>query len=324
VAKKLGLGKGLDALLSAQAEEFVDAPAVPSEGGGAPPDAALVIVPIPLEKIRANPEQARKTFDEGELAELADSIREHGVINPIIVEGEEDGNYRIVAGERRFRAAALGGLKEIPALIRSYSDEKRVLVSLIENVQRADLRPIEEASAYRNIMDLTGLSQDEVAARVGKNRATVANSLRLLKLPPRIQESLQQGEISPGHGRALLSVEDPENQETLFQRILRENLSVREAERQAALLNGGRKRAKPEAPHRQVRAPELAAMEEKFLRRLGTKAVIRGDLHRGTILVDYYSMEDLERLYEILGGSERSSEGPINPPDPECSPSSGP
>jgi ParB family chromosome partitioning protein len=257
-------------------------------------------ITIPLDSLKANPDQPRKIFNDEELAELADSIREHGVIQPIIVEEADDGSYIIVAGERRTRAAKNAGLNEIPAIIRKYNDEKRMVVSIIENVQRADLNPIEEAAAYKRLMELTGLSQDETAARVGKNRSTVANALRLLKLPAEMQKSIQEGLVSPGHARAVLSVTGIKNQETLYREIIKKKLSVREAEKRAAFFNG-QKKDTPPGKKGPERAPELNAMEEKFLKRLGTKVKINGDENRGTIVIDYYSMDDLDRLYEILG-----------------------
>jgi ParB family chromosome partitioning protein len=255
--------------------------------------------------LQANPDQPRKNFDEGELEELASSIREHGIISPIIAEAAGEGAYIIIAGERRTRAARLAGLTAVPVILRDYSDEKRMEVSLIENVQRADLNPIEEAAAYKKLMELTGLSQDEVAARVGKNRSTVANALRLLKLPPEIRASLEKGVISPGHARAILALSGAQKQILLHKAIVAGALSVREAEKRAAALNAAKNTPPgtgpaPKAPPRRV--PEIGAMEEKFIGRLGTKVVIEGDLNKGRIHIDYYSMEDLERLYEILGG----------------------
>jgi ParB family chromosome partitioning protein len=260
---------------------------------------------IPLDKLRANPAQPRKHFDEEALRELADSIKEHGIIQPVIAEDAGDGTYVIVAGERRTRAARLAGLAEAPVILRDYSEEKRMEVSLIENVQRADLNPIEEAAAYRQLMELTGLSQDAVAARVGKNRSTVANALRLLRLSPEVQGALEEGALSPGHARAILSVTGKADQNALFREILREGLSVREAEKRAAAP--GEKRSEKNSPGPKTaapgkRPPEIGAMEEKFIGRLGTKVAIEGGLHQGRILIEYYSMEDLERLYEILGG----------------------
>jgi ParB family chromosome partitioning protein len=322
---KHGLGKGLDALLPQNGEGFP--PPISGEGSsqglssrgelfpGPPPEREFSGEGlVPLDKLRANPAQPRKNFDEGALGELADSIREHGIIQPVIVEDAGDGTYLIVAGERRIRAARLAGLTEVPAILRDYSGERRMEVSLIENVQREDLNPIEEAAAYRQLMELTGLSQDAVAARVGKNRSTVANALRLLKLPSEMRTALEEGKLSPGHARAILSLPGQAPQETLFQEILRGELSVRDAEKRAAALNGRETSsgssgspaplASPlEKPGAGGRPAELAAMEEQFIGRLGTRVVIEGDLTRGRIRIDYYSLDDLDRLYGILGGS---------------------
>ncbi|MDR0399652.1 MAG: ParB/RepB/Spo0J family partition protein [Treponema sp.] len=290
----MGLGKGLDALLQPE-EEFVP----PSPGGESA---------IPLDKLRPNPEQPRKYFGEDELRELADSIREHGIIEPIIAEESGDGFYTIIAGERRYRAALLAGLQEAPVLLRSYPPEARLEIALIENIQRTDLNPIEEAEAYKKLMELTGLSQDSVAAKVGKNRSTVANALRLLRLPAEIQESLIGGEMSPGHGRAILQAARAEDRETLFREIRKEGLSVREAERRAALLNGGpagipgapeeSSGKAEEAPPRRI--AELADMEEKLIEKFGTKVSVQGSLEKGHIRIDYYSRDDLDRLYGIM------------------------
>ena len=304
MAFKRGLGKGLSALLPAEREDF--SPGSVPEKSRSVPDGSVPEktkkgggeLLIALEKLKANPSQPRKDFDEAELAELADSIKQQGIIQPIIAEDAGDGTYTIIAGERRTRAARLAGLTEVPVILRKYSDEKRMIVSLIENIQRANLNPIEEASAYRQLMELEGLSQDEAAARVGKNRTTVANAVRLLKLPAEMQESIQKGELSPGHARAVLSVQGDRARETLFREILKKGLSVREAEKRAS-LEEQKKKTKKAA---KGRAPELAAMEEKFIRRLGTKVAVKGDLKKGSIVIDYYSMEDLDRLYEILGG----------------------
>jgi ParB family chromosome partitioning protein len=338
VARKTGLGKGLDALLPGN--NRADREAAPDgnltlpltdplpAGKIAAPSAGGVTMLSP-DKLIPNPDQPRKNFDEAELRELADSISEHGVIQPIIVAPAEnaaadgavadsdgansdgavadgaagESMYIIIAGERRTRAARLAGLAEVPVIIRSYTDQKRMEISLIENIQRADLNPIEEATAYKNLMDFSRLSQDEVAARVGKNRSTVANALRLLKLPADIQKSIEEGAVSAGHARALLSVIDKKSREKLYREITAGGLSVREAEKRAAAFNsaGGGAAAETEKA-RPKRPPEIKAMEEKFIGRLGTKVLIDGDLNRGRISIDYYSMEDLDRLYEILGG----------------------
>jgi ParB family chromosome partitioning protein len=316
--KKHGLGKGLDALLQPEEDIFSPSPSgVPGEE-----------FKLPLDKLRPNPEQPRKYFGEEELNELADSIREHGIIEPIIAQETGDGLYTIIAGERRYRAALLAGLTEAPVLVRSYSPEARLEIALIENIQRTDLNPIEEARAYKKLMELTGLSQESVAAKVGKNRSTVANALRLLRLPAEIQESLERGEISPGHARAILQAAGAGGQESLFREIREGGLSVREAERRAGEINGesgpggdekglgeesggpaesrtvvpGRP-AKPGNPGESRRPPELADMEEQFIEKFGTKVSVQGSLDKGSIRIDYYSMDDLGRLYDIILGT---------------------
>ncbi len=296
------LGKGLEALIPIEEDVSEKTPKQkPIDSVHAGGDISL-----PLDKIMTNPNQPRKYFDETSLQELADSIREHGVIQPIIVEADGKGSYIIVAGERRSRAAKLTGLREIPALVRNYSDEKRMEVALIENVQRADLNPVEEAQAYKNLMDFTGLSQDDVAARVGKNRSTVANALRLLKLPVRMQDALKEGKISSGHARAILSVTSPGDQKILFERILEKGFSVREAEKIAAGLNKSpaesSQKTKESVPQKQD--PDLILMEQKFIEVLGTKVSIQGDLSKGIVKIDYYSMEDLDRLHSIFTGKK--------------------
>ncbi|MDR2501338.1 MAG: ParB/RepB/Spo0J family partition protein [Treponema sp.] len=307
MAPKFRLGKGLDALLPPERNE---SPAPDAEQADAPEDRIRI---LPLDALTANPNQARKRFDEDKLRELADSIRRHGVIDPLIVEAAENGRYVIIGGERRYRAAALAGLSAVPALIRRFSDAERMEVALVENIQRADLNPVEEALAYRKLMELTGLSQDEVALRVGKNRSTVANTLRLLKLPPVMLEALEQSALSSGHGRALLAAADPADQEGLFQEILSQGLSVRDAEKRAAALNSLRSAEtspagaaelakKPERPA-PPREAELTALEQRFIDTLGTKVSIQGDFKKGCIKIEYYSMEDLERLLEICAKS---------------------
>jgi len=296
---KPGLGKGLGALLPDIDNNADDADI--SKSALAPvkkthEKAGDGVIFIPADKLKPNPNQPRKNFNPEELKELADSITEHGIIQPIIAADAGDGSFIIVAGERRTRAGKIAGLKEIPAIIRKYTSQKQIEISLIENVQRSDLNPIEEAAAYKNLMDFSNLSQDEVAQRVGKNRSTVANSLRLLKLSADMQKGLEQGLISPGHARALLAVNNKKDRENLYLEIQKKNLSVRDAEKQAAKLNKSTDSAKKPS----YRDPELDAMQEKFISIFGTKVVIDGDYSKGRIIIDYYSMEDLERLYEIL------------------------
>jgi ParB family chromosome partitioning protein len=237
------------------------------------------------------------------LQELADSIREQGIIQPILAEKVSQG-YRIVAGERRWRAAKLAGLAEVPVLVREFSEEARMEIALIENVQRSDLTAMEEARAYRRLMEAFALTQDEVSKKVGKQRSTIANALRLLNLPEEMQNSVDKGELSAGHARAILSVTAAEGRSTLYREILSLRLSVRQAEERAANLNNpGAAPAKvPKlAPVPATRKlPELADLEQQFIDRLGTKVEIKGDGKKGRIEIAYYSGDDLNRVYEIL------------------------
>jgi ParB family chromosome partitioning protein len=310
MARRIGLGKGLDALLennednesnATQVETQMSSSAV-SETTAAPRNKAQDIVQLPADKLVPNPGQPRKHFDETELQELANSIKTYGIIQPIIAANAGDGAYIIIAGERRTRAAKMAGLDTVPVIIRDYTDQKRLEISLIENIQRSDLNPIEEAAAYKNLMDFSNFSQDELALRIGKNRSTVANALRLLKLPVEIQKSIEEGKVSSGHARALLSVTDTKAREKLYRELLAGELSVRETEKKASALNTEKPADKKTEKKDKTRPPEVDAMLEKFIGKLGTKVVIEGDLNKGRILIDYYSMEDLERLYEILGG----------------------
>jgi len=289
VSKK-ALGRGIDALLS-------------GGDGDAGLETHAGVEYVPISQLRPNPNQPRKDFNPDSLAELAQSIKQKGIIQPVLVEDTGDG-FLIIAGERRYRAAQMAGLTEIPVLVREFSDDDKLEIALIENLQREDLNPIEEAIAYKRLLDEKGLNQDEVADRVGKNRSTVANSLRLLKLPQDMQNSLAKGEISAGHARAILSVLNPSDQRILFSRIMQDGLSVREAEFQAGELNKGRRpvplKEKSEAMHPQQDQPELADIEQKLIDALGTKVSIKGSMRHGKIEIAYYSMDDLERILEII------------------------
>ncbi len=287
-----GLGRGFGALL-------------PGEDTFSVPDAAAgdVVKIVPLTSVEPNPDQPRKEFDQAALEELAASIKEQGVLQPLLVETWASG-YRIVAGERRWRAAQLANLQEIPVLVRSFTEETRMEIALIENIQRSDLTPLEEARAYRNLMEAFNLTQDDVAKKVGKQRSTVANALRLLKLPEDMQNAVDKGLLTPGHARAVLSVTLSEGQRTLFQAVLAEGISVREAEDRAQRLNAGgppsTRASVVAAPAR--RLPEIADLEQRFIERLGTKVAIKGDARKGKIEITYHSADDLDRLYEVLGG----------------------
>jgi ParB family chromosome partitioning protein len=286
---KRALGRGIDALLYAETES------------------STLVTTIPIVSIKVSGEQPRKNFSNEALEELARSIESKGVLQPILVEPVGGGEYIIVAGERRLRAAKLAKLKEIPALIRSFSQLEKTEIALIENLQREDLSPVEEARGYKTLIDLGKLTQEEVARRIGKNRATVANCLRLLNLPGSMLEALDKGRISAGHARALLAVQKTADQEMLFRQILDQDLSVREVEKQAAKIQrdaqvkdrgtGGRTK--------EIRkSPEIRSIEERFIERLGTKVNIRGSDSKGKVEIAYYSMDDLERLFSLIVGEE--------------------
>jgi ParB family chromosome partitioning protein len=257
-------------------------------------------VEVPIASLKPNPSQPRRSFRDASLAELADSIRRRGVLQPVLVE-EVGGGYQIVAGERRVRAAKLAGLDRVPVLVRSFSPDERLEVALIENLQREDLTPIEEAKAYRQLMEARDLTQEQVAAKVGKDRTTVTNSLRLLKLPQKVQDAVEKGDLSAGHARALLAVTSPADMELLFSRVLARGLSVRETEQAAQALNQGR-RGKAKKTSSRMRDPNVREVEERLVERFGTKVQIRGGPAKGRIEIAYFSADDLERVLELLQG----------------------
>ncbi|MCR4712970.1 MAG: ParB/RepB/Spo0J family partition protein [Treponemataceae bacterium] len=292
-----GLGKGIGALMSEAEKEVGSEVAATAAANGA----ASGEMEIDVDKLLPNPHQPRTEFDKEALQELADSIKENGVIQPVLVEKADGDNYYIIAGERRTRAAKLAGLKKIPVRVQSFSEEKKLEIALIENIQREDLNALEEALAYRKLMDMCGITQDEVARRVGKNRTTVTNALRLLKLPENMQTSLANDEITAGHARALLSVTNPADQRILFARILGQDLSVRETERQAAELNGGGKAAVKVKPKKtEKKDPDISSLEEQFIEALGTKVQLKGSLDKGSLQIEYFSRDDLDRIFQLL------------------------
>ena len=320
MAKKSALGKGLGALIdestslsTSSISEISNPAAAPAAASSATPLPAAALpkgitqeedgsLSLDVSRLVPNPHQPRKEFREESLQELADSIREHGIIQPVTVEDAGDGTFYIIAGERRTRAAKLAGLAKIPVQLKKYSDQRKLEVALIENIQRSDLNPIEEALAYQKLMEMSQLSQEELAQRVGKNRSTVANALRLLKLPEDMQSALEGGAITSGHARALLSVNDSADQRILFGRITGSGLSVREAEQQAAELNGGGrvKAAEKKVPKEAPRDPDLAALEQQYIEIFGTKVSIKGNLDKGSIVIEYFSKDDLNRLHSII------------------------
>jgi len=288
VAKQHGLGRGLGALIPESADQA---------------SGDRFASTVPLGRIRPNPNQPRKDFDQAALKELADSISVHGVIQPIIAEDDGSGGYVIIAGERRWRASQMAGLREVPVIVRKVSEPERLEMALIENIQREDLNPLEEAHAYKALMELSGAAQDEIAKKVGKDRSTVANAIRLLKLPAECQEGLRDGSLSAGHARALLSVVNPADQAVLRKRIVEDGLSVRQAEEEARELNAG-KRAAGKASAKKTPAKrkpvDIADVEQRLIARLGTKVSISGGAKKGKIVIEYYSSEDLDRVLEIV------------------------
>ena len=268
------------------------------------------ILEIELSSIKPNPNQPRKTFDPDALMDLSNSIKTQGVLQPILVEEIAEGVYVIVAGERRYRAAKMAGLTKIPCIVRSFSDLQRMEISLIENIQRENLNPVEEARAFSYLLTQAGIKQEELAQRVGKGRSTITNSLRLLNLPEKMLEGLEKGYITSGHARALLSVENPADQEILFSRIISEDMSVRQAETLANELNNGKRAIntlplKEEKGVSNAKSPEILSIEEKFLSATGCRVEIKGKykngaIRKGKILIPFTSEEELERIYQML------------------------
>ena len=296
VAKKSGLGKGLDALIPAgnkrtvekkNSEPVIIEKVVEKKG----------VETLKITEVEPNREQPRKNFNEDALLELADSIKQYGVIQPLIVQKKAD-HYEIIAGERRWRAAKMAGIKEIPVIIKDYSDQQVMEISLIENIQREDLNPIEEAMAYKNLMEEFHLKQDEIAEKVSKSRTTVTNSMRLLKLDKRVQQMMIDDMISAGHARTLITIEDPDAQYNIATKIFDEKLSVRETEKLVKLLQ------KPEVKKGKVEKVNsfiYKDIEEKMKAILGTKVTVdHKSNNKGKISIEYYSNEELERILYLL------------------------
>lgn len=296
-----GLGRGLEALIpidnnDAEEQLFSDTklnlrPRADEYKEG--------VVELDINRVISNKSQPRKYFDSDRIAELAESIREHGVIQPIIVKKFGD-NWMIIAGERRWRASREAGLKKIPAIVKDFSERELVEVSLIENIQREDLNPIEEAEAYDKLINEYNFTQETLGKSVGKDRSTITNSLRLLKVSARTKEELISGGITAGHARALLALNDSAMEENVLELILKNRLSVRETEKLVKKLNTAPK----EKPAEQVDEQEKAAIEavqERLIKTLGTKVSLTSNKGKGRIVIDFYSNEDLERILEIIG-----------------------
>lgn len=295
-----GLGKGLDSLIpnavgeaKAKKETKAVKEVIEEEKDGKE-------TLVKLTSVEPNRKQPRKNFDEDALQELADSIKQFGLLQPILVQDRKD-HYEIIAGERRWRAAKIAGLKEIPVIIRDYSEQEIMEISLIENIQREDLNPIEEAQAYKRLLTEFNLKQDEVAERVSKSRAAVTNSIRLLKLSDEVQQMVIDDMISTGHARALLAVEDPEEQYNLAQQIFDEKLSVRDVEK---LVKNLHKPAKPKKLDDKAMQAIYLDIEEKLKQKLSTKVTVtsKGE-GAGKIEIEFYNHDDLDRLLDMIGNN---------------------
>ncbi len=277
-----GLGRGLDALI--------------------PRTAAAAVSEIALDDILPNPWQPRRDAENRAIDELAQSVREHGILQPLLVSSRPDGQYQLIAGERRWWAAKRAGLQRVPVVVREVTPEQALALALVENIQRADLNPLEEASAYRRLVDEFGLTQEQLAARVGKNRVTITNALRLLSLPLEVREALAEGSISEGHARAMLQVQDAPGQLLLLRLTIERQLSVRQTEemarRLAADLAGQGRRP------RRSKSAETVAIESRIMQSLGTKVELFHSRRGGRVVIHFYSDEELESLYGRLTGEE--------------------
>ena len=286
-----GLGRGLGALIPQLDEEEISK-----------------AQEIPVQSIRPNPFQPRKEFDSNALNELAESIKEHGIIQPLLVRDTDEG-YQLIAGERRWRAAQIVGLRQVPVVIREFTDQQMMEVALVENIQRENLNPMEEAQAYQRLMDEFELTQEVVAQKVGKSRPAVANTLRLLQLPQDIQKLVSGNAITMGHARTLLSLNNAELQRRTCQEIIQKGLSVRETEELIRkLLHGDVSRETRKKPFKksttQKQDPHWKAVEERLVQHFGTKAGISNTGNGGKIEIQFYSEEELERILEIIFNEE--------------------
>jgi len=297
-AKHVGLGRGLSALIK-------DTPA-PSATEAGETDRGITVVPV--SQIHKSPWQPRRHFDPDALNELVTSIRDRGVLQPLLVRKRDDG-YQLIAGERRFRAAQEAELKDVPVMVMEVSDKEAVEITLIENLQREDLNPIEEAEGYQSLADQFGMTQEQIAERVGKGRATVANALRMLTLPDSVQDMVAENRLSSGHAKVLLGLDIPREQELLAGRVLKEGLSVRSLERIVERLRKPPRKARSERVD--VPATHLQHLSDQLHQTLGTsvrlttsKTLSNGKKVPGRIEIDFYSTEDLDRLLQLLGISE--------------------
>jgi ParB family chromosome partitioning protein len=303
MSKKKALGRGLSALLSdSSTDDRLEVDAIPSSVAPTPQVSASGMTEIPMEEIEVNPFQPRSHFDQESLQELAESIHVHGIIQPITVRKLSQHQYQLISGERRFQASKLAQLKAIPAYIRAANDQQMLEMALIENIQRENLNAIEIALSYQRLMSECNLKQDELGERVGKNRTTVTNYLRLLKLPPDIQIAVRDNKLSMGHARAIINVENADQQLYIFKRTLDEELSVRKVEDLVRSLASEKSAAKGdnEASTQSQATKEIAQLQSKLSSHFGTRVVVKSDGKKGDIRIPFLSVEDLNRILDIL------------------------
>lgn len=284
MAQRRGLGRGLGSL-------------IPSKE-----DAATGLREVPVDRITPNPWQPRVDLAEDQLRELADSIREHGLIQPLIVTTTGDG-YQLIAGERRWRASRMVGLKQVPVIVKEASDRTKLELALVENLQRTDLNPLEEALAYEQLIDDFDLTHAEAAERVGKSRVTITKSLRLLRLPNSVKQALVAGDITEGHADALVALEDEGLQNQIVDRIRRDGLTVRQVEELVRRTRDGQSEPKPEKPSETTqRDPHLEALEDQFREALGTKVSLNRNKNGGRLVIYFYSDEEFQAIYDAIVG----------------------
>ena len=285
MGKKFALGKGLSALIP---EDLVESEQQDEKGK----------MLIPLNEIRNDNNQPRKAFDNDKIAELTESIKTHGIIQPLILRKSDDGLYVIVAGERRWRAAKMAGLKDVPAIVMELSEKDVLEISLIENIQRQDLNPIEEAAAYKKLLSDFNLTQEDLSKRIGKSRTAITNTMRLMNLDIRVQQYIIEGIITEGHGRALLGIKDKEIQYELSQKVIDENLSVRELERLVKRILEGKTSEEKETNNELN--PYYKEIKNQLQSYFGTKVNISNKNNKGKIEIEYYSEDDLQRILDII------------------------
>ena len=285
-----GLGRGLNALFGVydEDESYKNITTKKTVGNG--------VLEVDIDKIKPNPNQPRKNFDEDALKELAASIKVHGIVQPIVLNEQNDGTYLIIAGERRYRAAKLCGLKIVPAIIKNYTDKQIKKISIIENLQREDLNPIEAARAIKELMEEYGLTQDTVSERIGKSRSNVANTLRLLTLYPDVINMVEQGKLSSGHARCLVVIDDPKEQIKLAQMVVSKNLSVRDLEKAVKSYTNPTKKV----VIKEEQSLELKELINQMQKTFATKVSAIGNDNKGRIYIDYYTRDDLDRIAELL------------------------